>query len=95
MAAGLEVYRTNGTVKFSLTRRPFNIFGTFDTGTSNGSFTVNQLTSNGNLNWFEKPLASFNDRIPTFTRSGNVISWTFKASGDVNNVNTRVYYGEW
>lgn len=95
MAAGLEVYRPNGTVKFSLTSRPFNFFGTFDTGTSNGSFTVHQATSGGNLNWFEKPLASFNDRIPTFTRSGNVISWTFKNSGASNNVNTRVLYGEW
>lgn len=95
MAAGLEVYRQNGTVKFSLTARPYNFLGVFETGKSNGSVTIHGLTPGGNLNWFEKPLASFNDRIPTFTRSGNVISWTFKTSGSTNNVNTRVYYGEW
>lgn len=95
MAAGLEVYRQNGTTKFSLTQRPYNFFGYFDTGLSNGSVTINGLTPGGNLNWFEKPLSSFNDRIPTITRSGNVLSWTFKNPGAGSNCQFRVYFGEW
>lgn len=95
MPAGLEVYRQNGTVKFSLNSRPYNFLGVFETGKSNGSVALYNLTPGGNLNWFEKPLASFNDRIPTITRSGNSLVWTFANSGASSNVSMRVYWGEW
>lgn len=93
--SGLEVYRQNGTVRFNLSSRPYNFFGYFDTGVSNGSFAIPGLTAGGRPNWWEKPLSSFNDRIPTITLNGNVLSWTFKDSGQGSNCQFRVYYGEW
>lgn len=96
MPAGLEIYRKNGTKRFGLTSRPFNVLGVvLDTTIHNGSVAIVGGTPGIATQWFPFPLQSFNERIPTFSVANGRLYWTFAVSGHGSNCTHRVLYGEW
>lgn len=96
MPQGLQLFNASGQMILDLTSDTFNILGSFDTTTANGSFTVPEtITSPDILDVFTVGLNGFLAN-PNISISGNVISWSFDnisyiptASRSLN----RVYYG--
>lgn len=90
---GLQIWDANGKPVLDTTDRITRVLGQFDTGTSNGSITDNNLTlgipwsiatrgsDNGSLSW-KNVIISF---------SGSTLSWTFVATPCNNNIIYGVY----
>lgn len=98
MPAGLEVYRPDGSLRFSLAARPVNILGlVLDTGIYNGSRAISGVVAGVTPSFFMMPLGDFarDVEIPNVYVSGNVLYWTFAQSGNVNNLPHRILYGVW
>ena len=94
MAVGLRIrHPTNNSILVDVSDSLTRIGGTFNTGTSNGSFTIPpDLVGRP----FFQVLASADVAIstgnptPAFTISGRTITWSFY---DTNRVAARVRYG--
>ena len=97
MTAGVEAFSPSGVSIYAVTDKIGKVIGTFDTGTSNGSFSVTALS--GRRAFFIKTQQTFGGRdyhLYTATisiSSSGLISWTFVNSGHPSNINSAVVYG--
>ncbi|MDR5774920.1 MULTISPECIES: hypothetical protein [unclassified Caballeronia] len=79
MAYGLRCRDASGNITVDITDRLTRVIGTFSTGGSDGSFTVNVTGSV----WFmvlDDSQYSRTVLAPIVTLSGNTISWTFPST---------------
>lgn len=93
--AGLIVKNTAGQVMLDMTSRISRTVGSFDTGTADGSVSVNFPDG---VRWFIRvPNAStgLKGKPPAISLSGNTFSWAFAYRSGLNEypVGATVHYG--
>lgn len=100
MPQGLQVFDENGKIVLDLTTRLCKYLGEAETGFADGSL-IHEGLSEGDFWIFdlerEFDLKNHNVsqgiQIPTFTRSGNQLSWHFNGNGSEMRVNRHFIYG--
>ncbi|BBP95975.1 hypothetical protein BSFA1_11040 [Burkholderia sp. SFA1] len=93
MAFGLECYDESGNPVLRITDRITRLGGQFDTGTSDGSFSV-PMFSGGTpfINVRDADPYSTTTMCPTVTISGTTVTWSF-GSGTLTHRSVNVKYG--
>ena len=93
VVAGLWLIDQQGREKFTPATSNVTVLGIIETGKSNGSVTNARLAKGTPVILGALPLAGSGYAVPTFTVSGNTISWTFRNSGANTNQSCRFAYG--
>ncbi|MAO57805.1 MAG: hypothetical protein CL549_15675 [Alcanivorax sp.] len=94
MTAGLRTWDENGVLDIDVTRRLTRYMGSFTTGTSNGSYTINNVPAGSDIWIFVEATTSRNSLgafPPEVKLNGATVSWQFPDT-DTRIVAT-VHYG--
>lgn len=87
----LEIYSPTGQLLVGSGTSVGTILGQFMTGTTSGSITNPNLSNGSPIIFYALPTASTSwYTLPTFTFSGNTLSWSFTNG---TGINCRVIYG--
>lgn len=88
MAQGIEVFNADGSLQFSTASRLLRTLLDIDTGTANGSATV-QMAGAGSI-VLAQEAASDIKQPPTVSQSGNTVSWDFSATAVVDRQSAKI-----
>jgi hypothetical protein len=87
---GFRVRDPSGNIVFDTTTNAARVLGSTTTGGADGSITVSNWTTQGTPWWIMISEVIGGTALPTFSRSGNVLTWTYSGG---TGVNVSVLYG--
>ena len=95
MSLGLQTWGPNGEPDVEVTRRLTRYLGSFVTGTSGGSYVINDVPVGAELWIFVEaavPVGNMDYSPAEVSLSGNTVSWQFNVSRGTK-ISATVHYG--